>query len=161
MGEKDRLRKLAWPMKQGSFERIEGTKAARCSDGEFGIGVQCLDDSGRHEAFGTKPVENERFVITQGTCKFLERGNARAHDVCSPAIDKPTCPGWGTVLPECAENLREVVGADGEQVESHDIIELQLLTRREILQLLEKAPAGVLEDRIALRRQLACRAIAS
>ncbi|MDZ4697265.1 MAG: hypothetical protein SGI86_19160, partial [Deltaproteobacteria bacterium] len=46
MGEKDRLRKLAWPMKQGSFERIEGTKAARCSDGEFGIGVQCLDDSG-------------------------------------------------------------------------------------------------------------------
>jgi len=45
MGEKDRLRKLAWPMKQGSFERIEGTKAARCSDGKFGVGVQCLDDS--------------------------------------------------------------------------------------------------------------------
>jgi len=27
MGEKDRLRKLDWPMKQGSFERIEGTFA--------------------------------------------------------------------------------------------------------------------------------------
>lgn len=83
--------------------------------------------------------------------------DARAHGLGAPVVEEDACPVWRNIVPELAELFLEQVGADCDEVEPKQVVELVHLPLGGIFDSLERAPSAVEQHRLhALLLHLLC-----
>ena len=89
-------------------------------------------------------------------CDLLDWFDTTSHDERAPIVEKPTCPGRITVLPEVTQLLSQEISPDGFKVCSQQFPQLDVLRRGEILRSLQETPTGAFQRLISLAAYLAC-----
>lgn len=93
---------------------------------------------------------------SQGACELGESGQAGAQRIACPGVEQASGPVGGGVAPEGMEFLLEQIGADGAQVDAHELAQPSALLVGEVVLALEQHPSRVLErDAVTTLAQLA------
>src|ERR1019366_10236437 len=97
-------------MVEGEFDRFVFAKAVRFSHGQFCLVVETLNDAGGNRAFGMKPVEQQRAMLSQAAGYLLHRLQPRSHHALAPLVEKTPGPDRRLVLPKSLEVFAMQIG---------------------------------------------------
>jgi hypothetical protein len=129
-------------MQQSEFRNAGRAESVRLSRHQFQLVVHTFHGSCRNRTFGRKPVEQKWRMVAKAIGDFLQRFQVRPHDCRNPAVQELAGPCTATVIPELLKVLAHQIALHGPQVVSQQILQPNVLFRRQILRPLQNAPAG-------------------
>ena len=90
---------------KGDFHRFEGAKAVGSSGNHSDFVVKPFDGATGNFPFGSKPIQDERFMGAQHPGHLLHRLQAAPHSPRSQIIEKALGPGPRFERPKMREGL--------------------------------------------------------
>ena len=130
-------------MIESDFCCSEGSKTVRFSERQFQTVVQALGWAAGDLFLGPKPVEQQRFMGAQHAGHFLDRFDAGAQGAVIPPLQEPSRPQNSLAGPEELKIFLEQIGADGPEVVTQQIRQLDFLLGGQMLGSFQQAPSAM------------------